>query len=88
MTTDPSEIDLPDPPDPNAPDSKTVFRKELEGLVNCHSMENGSDTPDFILAEYLADCLDAFDKAVTRREEWYGRAPQVMGGNGPDPGDG
>jgi len=27
--------------------------------------------PDFILADYLADCLDAYDKAVTRRTEWY-----------------
>ena len=29
--------------------------------------------PDFILAEYLTDCLRAFDKATVRREEWYGR---------------
>jgi hypothetical protein len=29
----------------------TEFRKELETTINCHSRENGSDTPDFILAE-------------------------------------
>lgn len=49
------------------------FRKELETLINKHSRENGCDTPDFILAEYLNDCLDSFDKAVVRRETWYSR---------------
>ncbi len=49
------------------------FHKELEHLINRCSMENGSDTPDFILAEYMAKCLDAFDTAMTLREAWYGR---------------
>ena len=48
------------------------FRKELESLINSFSLENNSDTPDFILAEYLSDCLGAFDKAAKRRTEWYG----------------
>ena len=47
------------------------FRVELEEILNTNCMENGSDTPDFILAKYLSDCLKAFDKAVTRRREWY-----------------
>lgn len=47
------------------------FRKELGNLINRHSLENGSDTPDFILARYMAECLDAFDKAVKTRTEWY-----------------
>ena len=49
------------------------FRKELEHLINKHSYENGSDTPDFILADYLRDCLNAFDSAVRKRETWWGR---------------
>lgn len=36
-------------------------------------MENGSDTPDFILAEYLKHCLIAFNLMVQAREKWYGR---------------
>jgi len=48
------------------------FKKELEELINKHSKENGSDTPDFILAEFLSSVLDAFDTAVTRRTKWYG----------------
>lgn len=47
------------------------FREELEALLNRCSMENGCDTPDFILAEYLLGCLDAFDVAVCQRTEWY-----------------
>jgi len=54
------------------------FRKELEQLINIHSCENGSDTPDFILAEYLLNCLDAFDLAVRRRGQWWGhRKPEI-----------
>lgn len=48
------------------------FRKELEHLINRHSMENGSNTPDYLLAEYLFDCLRAFDNAVRQRDSWYG----------------
>jgi hypothetical protein len=50
---------------------KKSFRGELCNLINCHSQENGSDTPDFILAEYLDDCLKAFDKAVSKRTDWH-----------------
>jgi hypothetical protein len=49
------------------------FEQELEDLINKYSMENDSDTPDFILAEYLIGCLEAFNKAVTKREDWYNR---------------
>ena len=54
-------------------ENDATFEKELEALLNSHSMENGSDTPDFILAAYLTACLKAFDAGVSRREEWYGR---------------
>ena len=45
---------------------------ELTALLNRHSLESGSNTPDFILASYLMDCMAAFDKSVTARERWYG----------------
>ncbi len=51
------------------------LRKDIEQAINSNSAENGSDTPDFILAEYLTDCLAAYDRAVTARERWYGRHP-------------
>lgn len=49
------------------------FQSELAELINKYSRENGSNTPDFILAQYLADCLNAFDAMVNAREGWYGR---------------
>lgn len=49
------------------------FRKRLESLINEFSLENGSDTPDFLLSEYLVKCLDIFDEIVSKREVWYGR---------------
>ena len=48
------------------------FHDELKNLINKYSMENGSDTPDFILADYLQDCLIAFDKAVMARRKSQG----------------
>jgi hypothetical protein len=54
------------------------LRREIEQAINKHSAENGSNTPDFILAQYLVDILGAYDKAVTAREKWYGREPKPV----------
>jgi hypothetical protein len=48
------------------------LRVRIEHDINSCSAENGSNTPDFILAEYLMDCLAAYDKATKAREEYYG----------------
>lgn len=48
------------------------FGRELQLLINKYSRENGSNTPDFILAEYIMGCLLAFDQAVESRDRWYG----------------
>lgn len=45
---------------------------EIRSVLNKHCAENGSNTPDFILADYLLACLDAFEMASNRRERWYG----------------
>jgi len=57
---------------------ESEFVKELRALINRQSMENGCNTPDFILAEYLDRCLMAFDLAVNAREKWYGRGPKPV----------
>lgn len=46
--------------------------KELTDLLNKHSKENESNTPDFILAKYLIGCLMAFNAAMIDRDSWYG----------------
>jgi hypothetical protein len=53
--------------------ASSEFQKDLETLLNKHSREAPSNTPDFILAVYLMNCLMAFDSAVTWRASWYGR---------------
>ena len=39
---------------------KSNFEQELKDIINRYSKENGSNTPDFILGEYLTDCLKTF----------------------------
>lgn len=56
-----------------ADDSVSQFQHDLEKLINHHSMENGSDTPDFMLASYLMDCLHAYEHLTAAREAWHGR---------------
>ena len=51
----------------------TAFEKALEALINQHSIENASNTPDWILAQYLLGCLAAWNTGVQQRETWYGR---------------
>ncbi len=83
----PPEADDANPPSPGRRAMSGLFRSDLESIINRHSQENGSNTPDFILAEYLQACLRAFDLAVVARERWYGRE---MDGPGavdlPEPG--
>lgn len=52
------------------------FQNELRSLINRYSEENKSNTPDFILAQYVEGCLLAFNTAVQQRENWYGRNEQ------------
>lgn len=61
------------------------FLNDLRSAINCASAENGSDTPDFILAEFLSEVLDAWDRAVTAREKWYGREKKPIVLEGPNP---
>lgn len=44
---------------------------EIRATLNRHSAENGSNTPDYVLASFLADCLQAFDTATNRRHAHY-----------------
>ena len=50
-----------------------TFRKELECLINRTSKEDTSNTPDWILANFLSDCLAAFDNAVDLRTHHYAK---------------
>lgn len=86
-------------PVPSAPDTDSgesiagevrqppSFQTELERLINRHSMENGSDTPDYVLAEYLCNALAHFDLATRSRDRHKGYDRRRSGGDGPVPED-
>lgn len=50
---------------------ESSFEDELVALINRYCVENVSNTPDFILAEYVQNALNAFNHAVKLREVWY-----------------
>lgn len=43
------------------------FQRELGGLLNKYGMEKPSDTKDSVLAEYLTQCLVAYNIATENR---------------------
>lgn len=52
--------------------------QELVHWINTNSLENGSNTPDFILADFLLESLILFEKINQDKKEW---------GQVPDPGE-
>lgn len=49
-----------------------TFEEELRGLINRHSVENQSNTPDFILVAFISNILIDYAHAVRARDGWYG----------------
>jgi hypothetical protein len=56
----------------NPHEQKLTFELELRNLINRHSKENDSNTPDYILAEYIQSSLNVFNNIVKQRDAWYG----------------
>jgi hypothetical protein len=52
-----------------------AFQDELITLINKHCMEDASNTPDHLLADYLIRCLQTWDDATKARENWYKGQP-------------
>jgi len=46
-----------------------LFEKDLTDLINRHSIENGSNTPDFIISKFLVGCLVSFNSSCKKRDE-------------------
>ncbi len=44
-----------------------TLKDELKSLVNRHSRENVSGTPDYLLAQFLIQSLEAFEEATRGR---------------------
>lgn len=70
----------------------SILAQELAQVLNRYLMENASNTPDFLLAEYLERCLAAGEVLINRRDGWYGvklkpghrlvEAPRTESGDG------
>ena len=56
--------------------NQTALEQEIMLVLNANSAENDSNTPDFILAQYLMGCLAAWNAACKRRDEW-GQVPET-----------
>lgn len=77
------------PVDPETPPSQreeqffreepTQLARDLAFLLNGYSRENASNTPDFILARYMLDALEAGEALIRRRDRWYGVDPAPGG---------
>ena len=48
--------------------NQEVIRRELKNLINYHGLDSESGTKDIILADYLLDCLRAFNYAIWKRQ--------------------
>jgi hypothetical protein len=69
----------PSPAPLPTPEQEEPSLRELSSVINRHNLENGSDTPDFILAQHLLFCLQAFNATTQAREKWYGREKYQAG---------
>lgn len=54
------------------------FEKELQFLINKYSQESKSNTPDFILVEYVKNSIENFHRATRLRDNWYGGKRSVI----------
>ena len=52
-------------------EKKIQLIQDFATAINKVSAENGSNTPDFILANYLVMCLENFDHITNMRNDWY-----------------
>lgn len=54
-----------------------TFQEDLQQVLNRHSAEAPSGTPDYILAEMLTGVLKTFNAAVGQRAEWRGESTEL-----------
>jgi hypothetical protein len=60
-------------------ESDLTFQQDLAQVINRHSRENESGTPDFILAAYLEGCLEMFENATRGRADFRGDSMRIHG---------
>lgn len=46
------------------------MKMEISAVLNKYSVENRSNTPDFMLAEYMLGCLTVYENTVNNLKRW------------------
>lgn len=70
---------LPKPVEASSDDERdpfSDFERALSDLINSYSLENRTDTPDFLLARFLVEQLRALEHLHHAKRAW-GDAPEV-----------
>jgi len=55
---------------------KKTFERELTVLMNQHGIDTETNTPDYILAEYLTACLTHYSEVTKKRDKWFHPDPE------------
>lgn len=62
--------------DPSVEEAPRTLAQDLTQVINRHSAENGRDTPDWILGNFLLGCLESFNVASRARDKWWQFKPR------------
>ena len=55
------------------------IEKEITEIFNKHGLDTITDTPDYILADYVMTSLYAYLKAKGNTEKWFGKKITING---------
>lgn len=61
------------------PEARAGLVTDIAIAINRYSLENESNTPDFILAEHMVRAMEAFNATSRERERWYGKSLTING---------
>lgn len=48
-----------------------TFEEALTNLINSYSQEQYSNTPDYLLARYMYNCMENYNDIVNERDKWH-----------------
>lgn len=58
-------------------EKQKAFEQDIAEVINRYSMENESNTPDFILAQFVSTMLGVLAVAIEQRKMWVGGVSPV-----------
>lgn len=56
---------------------ESAFSQELAALMNKYSGESISNTPDFLMRDFVCRAMQAANELISARDNWYGIKPRV-----------